>query len=59
VADVVALYDTVKGLRAVPIARSSLIAPVVATLLPLVPVFATQVPIKTIVAKLLGGLVGM
>jgi hypothetical protein len=59
VADTVALYETVRGLRAAPIARSSLIAPVLATAIPLVPVFATQVPLKEIVAKLLGGLVGI
>ena len=59
VADLGTLYETVKGLRAAPIARSSLMPPLVATVLPLIPVVATQVPLKEIVKKLLAGLVGV
>jgi hypothetical protein len=59
VADTVALYDTVRGIRAAPIARSSLIPPIVATVIPLLPVAATQIPLKEIAKKLLTGLVGL
>jgi len=59
VADTVTLYETVRGMRAAPLARTSLLAPVVATVLPLLPVFATQIPLKEIAKKLLTGLVGV
>jgi hypothetical protein len=59
VADTVALYETVKGMRAAPIARSTLIAPIVASAIAFVPVAATQVPLKEIAKKLLTGLVGL
>jgi hypothetical protein len=59
VADTVALYGTVRGMRAAPIARSTLIPPVVATVIPLIPVAATQVPLREIAKKLLAGLVGL
>jgi hypothetical protein len=59
VADTTALFDTVRGMRAAPIARSSLIVPLVATALPLLPVAATQIPLKEIAKKLLGGLIGV
>jgi hypothetical protein len=59
VADTVALFDTVRGMRAAPIARSSLLVPFVATALPLLPVVATQVPLREIATKLLSGLIGV
>jgi hypothetical protein len=59
VADTVALYETVRGMRAAPIARSSLVPPLVATVIPLLPVAATQIPLKEIAKKLLAGLVGI
>lgn len=59
VADTVALYDTVRGMRMAPIARSSLVAPLIATVIPLIPVAAMQVPLKEIAKKLLAGLVGI
>jgi len=59
VADTVGLYETVRGMRAAPIARTTLIAPIVATAIPLLPVAATQVPLKEIAKKLLSGLVGI
>jgi hypothetical protein len=59
VADTVALYETVRGIRTAPIARSSLIPPLLATLIPLLLVASTQIPLKEIAKKLLGALVGV
>lgn len=59
VADTVALYETVRGIRIAPIARSSLIAPLVATAIPLLAVASVQIPLKEIVKKLLTGLAGI
>lgn len=59
VADTVALYETVRGIRMAPIARSSLIPPLVATAIPLIAVASVQIPIKSIVQKLLTGLIGI
>jgi len=59
VADTVALYESVRSIRMAPIARNSLLPPLLATAIPLVPVAAAQIPLKEIVKKLLMGLVGI
>jgi len=59
VADTVTLYETVRGTRSIPISRTSLIPPLIATAIPLVGVAAIQVPIGQIAKKLLAGLVGV
>lgn len=59
VADTVALYDAVRRMRVVPLSRQSLIPVALATALPLVPVFATQMPLKEALFKLLGPLIGL
>lgn len=59
VADTVALYEIVAKMRSVPVGRKALMPVVAAAVLPLVPVFATQVPLKQIVAMLLKPLIGI
>ena len=59
VADINALYEAVRTIRMAPIARSSLIPPLVATAIPLLAVASLQIPIKAIVKKLLTGLIGI
>jgi hypothetical protein len=59
VADAVSLYEAVSHMRAVPIGRRSLVPIAVATVLPLLPVFATQMPIKEVIGVLLAPLIGI
>jgi len=59
VADTVSLYQAVAGMRTSPLSRRSLAPIALASVLPLVPVFATQIPLKQIAAKLLAPLVGL
>jgi hypothetical protein len=59
VADIVALYETVRSIRMAPITRNSVLPPLFATAIPLIPVAAAQIPLKEIVKKLLIGLVGI
>ena len=59
VADTVALYETVRRMRVLPVSRSSIVPLALAAALPLVPVFATQMPLKDAVLKLLGPLAGL
>ena len=59
VADTISLYQAVAGMRAVPLGRAGLVPVAVAAALPLVLVFAIQIPLKDIVGKLLGPLVGL
>jgi hypothetical protein len=59
VADTLSLFEAVSGMRPAPITKSSLVPIVVASVLPLIPVFAIQIPIKQILAKLLAPLVGL
>ncbi len=59
VADTAAIYETVRGLRIAPVARGTLLAPLVATAIPLIAVVATQIPIGEIAKKLIMGLVGI
>lgn len=59
VADTVALYDAVRRLRAVPVSRGAIVPLALAAVVPVVPVFATQMPLKAALFKLLGPLIGM
>jgi hypothetical protein len=59
VADTVSLYEAVRKMRAAPIARTSLMTPLVASVIPMIPVVATQVPLKQIVPMLFKGPVGV
>lgn len=59
VADTIALYEVVAQMRSVPVGRKSLLPIVLASALPLVPVFATQIPLREIAQKLLLPLVGI
>ena len=59
VADTVSLYQAVASMRTSPLGRQSLLPIALASVLPLVPVFATQIPLKQIAAKLLAPLVGL
>jgi hypothetical protein len=58
VADTASLYETVRRIRFAPIARASLMVPLLATGIPLIAVVATRIPLGAIARKLLGGLVG-
>ena len=46
-------------MRSMPIGRKSLLPIVLASALPLIPVFAMQIPLKEIAAKLLAPLIGI
>jgi hypothetical protein len=59
VADTVALYEAISRMRTVPFSRSSIVPLALAAALPMVPVFATQMPLKDAVFKLLGPLAGL
>jgi len=59
VADTVALYEAISRMRVVPVSRASLLPLALAAAVPLVPVFATQMPVKDAVVKLLAPLVGL
>lgn len=59
VADTVALYEAIIRMRAVPVSRGSIVPLALAAALPVVPVFATQMPFKEALFKLLGPLAGL
>jgi len=59
VADTVALYDAVSRIRPLPVSRTAIIPLALAVAIPMIPVFATQMPLKAAVMKLLGPLAGM
>lgn len=56
VADIQTLYETIQKIRPAPIGRSSVIGITLATLLPLLPVVATEVPLAEVLKRLLGAL---
>ena len=58
-ADTVALYDAVSRLRPVPVSRRAIVPLALAAAVPVVPVLATQMPLKAALLKLLGPLAGM
>jgi len=59
VADTVALYEVIAKMRSMPVGRKSLLPVVLASALPLVPVFAMQIPLKEIAKTLLAPLIGI
>jgi hypothetical protein len=56
VADTVSMYEAVERIKPVPLGVQSAVAIVVPALLPMIPVFAIEVPLKDMLLKLLGAL---
>ncbi len=56
VADTLALYDAVRRMQVVPFGKSTLIGIAVPTLIPILVLLSTQVPIKDILKKIVGAL---
>ena len=56
VIDTVSMYDVVADLRPTPIGKRALLAIVLPALLPMIPVFALQIPVKEMFLKLLKAL---
>ncbi|MFI4942015.1 MAG: hypothetical protein ACHP85_02060, partial [Burkholderiales bacterium] len=56
VADTLALYDAVRRMQAVPFGKSTLIGIAVPTLVPILVLLSTQVPIKEVLKKIIGAL---
>jgi hypothetical protein len=59
VADTVSLYQAVASMRAAPIGRRSLLPVAIASVVPMIPVFAIQIPLKQILTKLLTPMLGI
>jgi hypothetical protein len=56
VADTLPLYEAVRRMQAVPIGKSTLIGIAVPTLIPILVLLSTQVPIKEVLKKIIGAL---
>ena len=56
VADTLALYEAVGRMKAVPLGKSTLLGIAVPTLIPIVVLLSTQVPIKEVLKKIVGAL---
>ena len=56
VADTLAVYDAVRRMQAVPFGKSTLLGIAVPTLIPIVVLLSTQVPIKEVLKKIVGAL---
>jgi hypothetical protein len=56
VADTLALYEAVRRMRPVPFGKSTLVGIAVPTLVPIVVLISTQVPIKEVLKKIAGAL---
>ena len=56
VADTLPLYEAVRRMRPVPIGKSTLLAVAVPTLIPILVLLSTQVPIKEVLKKIVGAL---
>ena len=56
VADTLALYDAVRRMQAVPIGKSTVIGIAIPTLVPILVLLSTQVPIKEVLKKIIGAL---
>jgi hypothetical protein len=56
VADTLALYDAVRRMQAVPFGKTTLIGIAVPTLVPILVLLSTQVPIKEVLKKIIGAL---
>ena len=54
--DTVSIYEVVAGIRPTPIGKRALLAVVLPPLLPMIPVFALQIPVKEMLLKLLKAL---
>jgi hypothetical protein len=59
VADTIGLFDAVNRMRIAPIGRRGIVPLALAAALPLVPVAATQMPLKNAVFKVLAPLIGL
>jgi len=57
VIDTVSMYEVVAGIRPTPIGKQALLAIVLPALLPMIPVFAIQIPVKDMLLKLLRTLI--
>jgi hypothetical protein len=57
VIDTVSMYEVVAGIRPTPIGKRALLAIVLPALLPMIPVFAIQIPVKDMLLKLLTTLI--
>ena len=57
VIDTVAMYEVVADIRPIPIGKRALLAIVLPALLPMIPVFAIQIPVKEMLLKLLKALI--
>jgi hypothetical protein len=56
VADTLALYEAVGRMKAVPFGKSTLLGIAVPTLIPILVLLSTQVPIKDVLKKIVGAL---
>jgi hypothetical protein len=56
VIDTVSMYEVVEGIRPTPIGKRALLGIVLPALLPMIPVFAIQIPVKDMFLKLLKAL---
>jgi len=56
VIDTVSMYEVVAGIRPTPIGKRALLAVVLPAILPMIPVFAIQIPVKEMLLKLLKAL---
>ncbi len=56
VADAVNLFEVVEGIRTVPLRKHAIVQLAVAALLPLIPVFAIEIPVKDLLKELAGAL---
>jgi hypothetical protein len=56
VADTLALYDAVRRMRPIPFGKSTLLGIAVPTLIPIIVLLSTQVPIKEVLKKIVGAL---
>ncbi len=59
VADTVGLYEAIRRIRLLPVGRASIAPIILAVAVPLVAVFATQMPLKEAVFKILAPLLGL
>ena len=57
VADANAIYDAVKQMRVIPVSKAMLMSILIPLLIPMLAVFAIQIPIKELLLKVLGSLV--
>ena len=56
VADAVSLYEAVANMRAAPIGKTAILAVALPALIPMLVLFAIEIPIKELLLKILGSL---